>query len=210
MSKLKNVLDSNAEWAKQISDADPGFFEELSRGQAPEVLWIGCADSRVPPTQLMGMVPGEAFVHRNIANVVVHTDTNSLSVLQYAVQVLKVRHVIVCGHYACGGVAAALSTPPSGIIANWLQHIKDVAAAHQDELDAIDDDDARRDRLVELNVRRQVQNVASSHIVQRAWQSGQELSVHGLVYSLKDGLLKDLDICLEGPEQLAPVFRLND
>ena len=209
MSGIPALLENNRRWAQGITEQNPEFFERLARGQSPEVLWIGCADSRVPANQVIGLDPGEVFVHRNIANVVVHSDFNCLSVIEYAVAMLKVRHVIVCGHYGCGGVEAASQNHQLGLIDNWLRHIRDVRNHHETELGAIEDDDARLNRLCELNVVEQVYNVCSTTIVQQAWNRGQALAVHGLIYNLKDGLLKDLDTTLTGPEDLPATFRLD-
>ncbi len=201
MKTLKPLFDQNRAWARKIEQEQPGFFEELSKMQAPDILWIGCADSRVPANQIVALPPGEVFVHRNIANVVVHTDLNCLSVIQYAVEVLKVKHIIVCGHYGCGGVAASMEEVSHGLIDNWLRHIKDVYRLHAAELNAIDDPGARRDRLCELNVIEQVGNVCNTTIVQHAWKNGQELHVHGWMYSLEDGLLRDMGVTATGLEK---------
>lgn len=193
MKSLNHILDKNSAWASAIKKEDPNFFNELAKQQTPEILWIGCADSRVPASQVVGMPPGELFVHRNIANVVVHTDLNCQSVMQYAIEVLKVKHVIVCGHYGCGGVKASLDDTDHGLIDNWLRQIKDVNRLHQDELGQIDTLDVKINRLCELNVVEQVTNVCSSPIVQGAWNDDQELTVHGWIYDLQTGLLKDLN-----------------
>lgn len=198
MKTLKSLFDSNREWAEKIQEEQPGFFEQLSKQQNPEYLWIGCADSRVPANEIINLPPGEVFVHRNIANVVVHTDLNCLSVIQYAVEVLKVKHIIVCGHYGCGGVAASLEDEDHGLIDNWLQHIRDVYRFHAEELDSIEDAVARKDRLCELNVIEQVGNVCSSRTVRDAFKRGQELHVHGWIYRLEDGLLHDLGVMATG------------
>ncbi len=198
MKVLKHLFESNREWAERIEQEQPGFFEQLSKQQNPEYLWIGCADSRVPANEIINLPPGEVFVHRNIANMVVHTDLNCLSVLQYAVAVLKVKHVIVCGHYGCGGVRAAMEDTNHGLIDNWLRHIRDVYRYHREALDAIDEVDARRDRLCELNVMEQVANVCNTTMVRDAWADGQELAVHGWIYRLEDGLLHDLDVTATG------------
>ena len=190
--KLTKIFENNKLWAEKITQADPQFFYKLSQHQNPDYLWIGCADSRVPANQIIDLPPGDVFVHRNIANVIVHTDLNALSVIQYAVEVLKVKHIIVCGHYGCGGVRAAMEDTQHGLIDNWLRHIKDVYRFHEDELDSIDDKEERFHRLCELNVVEQVRNILNTTIVQNAIDNNQELSVHGLVYDLKDGLLKDL------------------
>ena len=193
MSDLAELFERNRAWAAAMVATDPGFFAELAKRQSPEYLWIGCSDSRVPANQIVGLQPGDVFVHRNVANVVVHTDLNCLSVLQYAVDVLGVRHVIVCGHYGCGGVAAALAGTRHGLIDNWLRHVTDVGEKHAAELDSLPAD-RRLDRLCELNVAEQVANVCQTTIVGDAWARGQNLTVHGLVYGLEDGLLRDLGV----------------
>ena len=193
------LLRNNQEWAAGVTERDPLFFEALSRQQSPRYLWIGCSDSRVPANEIVGLKPGELFVHRNVANLVVHTDLNCLSVLQYAVDVLRVCHVIVCGHYGCGGIAAALAGRPLGLIDNWLRHAQDVMQKHQALLAAAADEEARLRRLCELNVIEQVLNVARTTVVQQAWDRGQELAVHGWIYSLRDGLLRDLQMTATGP-----------
>src|SRR4051812_24736271 len=187
---------------------DPGFFSRLEGLQAPELLWIGCSDSRLPPNEIIGRAPGELFVHRNVANVVEHTDVNCLSVLQYAIDVLQVKHVIVCGHYGCGGVRAAMSPQSLGLIDNWLRHIRDVFLWNRDELTAIDDFQQRADRLAELNVEAQVANVCHTTIVQDAWRRGQPVTVHGWIYRLADGLLKDHVAGVASPDQIPPEYRL--
>jgi carbonic anhydrase len=206
MRKLKHLFDKNREWAASIQASNPEFFQNLSRQQSPDYLWIGCSDSRVPATQLVGLAPGELFVHRNVANVVVHTDFNCLSVLQYAVDVLKVEHVIVCGHYGCGGVQAAMSNLRLGLIDNWLRHVQDVWHAHEAQLSGIADEAARLDRLCELNVVEQVLNVGRTTIVQSAWGRGQELSVHGWIYGLGDGLLRDLGLLVTSQAELMAAY----
>jgi carbonic anhydrase len=188
---------------------DPKFFERLLAAQKPELLWIGCSDSRLPPDQVVGRLPGEIFVHRNVGNVVVHTDLNCLSVLQYGIEVLKVQHVIVCGHYGCGGVRAATTPQPLGLIDNWLRHIRDVYMANRAELDRIPDPAARQDRMCELNVAAQVANVCHTTIVQDAWRRGQPLAVHGWIYDLRDGLLRDLDLVVESPDQVPAAYRIR-
>ena len=197
MKDLKKLLDQNRDWAESIKATDPQFFQTLAKQQSPKYLWIGCSDSRVPSTQLVGMVPGEMFVHRNVANVVVHTDFNCLSVMQYAVDVLKVDHIIVCGHHGCGGVKAAMDNLQLGLIDNWLRHVQDVLHKHKSALAAIEDEDKRLDRLCELNVIEQVVNVRRTTIVQEAWERGQELAVHGWIYGLKDGRLRDLGVTID-------------
>lgn len=193
MRTLPHIFEQNREWADKVSQEDPDFFERLAQQQNPEILWIGCSDSRVPANQIINQPPGEVFVHRNIANVVVHTDLNCLSVIQYAVEVLKVKHIIVCGHYGCGGVRAAMGDEQFGLIDNWLMHIKDVARLNQTELDALPDDQ-KFARMCELNVLEQLANVRATTIVQNAWKNGQDLTVHGWIYDVKNGILKDLEI----------------
>jgi carbonic anhydrase len=188
---LDQLFENNRAWARDMVAREPDFFARLSHQQAPEYLWIGCADSRVPANQIIGLMPGEIFVHRNVSNVVVHTDLNCLSVLQFAVDVLRVKHVIVCGHYGCGGVQATLAGSKLGLIDNWLRHVHDVLLKHADALAALNDG-AKLDRLCELNVIEQVANVAQTTVVQDAWERGQKLAIHGWVYGLKDGLVRDL------------------
>ncbi|XOZ32951.1 carbonate dehydratase [Halomonadaceae bacterium KBTZ08] len=198
---LKHLFDNNAQWVQDTLEQDPDFFERLSQQQAPEYLWIGCADSRVPANQVVGLMPGELFVHRNVANVVVHTDLNLLSVLQFAVEVLKVKHVIVCGHYGCGGVKAAYQDAHLGLIDNWLRHIQNVASNHQELLAAQPDEEAATNKLCELNVVAQVANVCRTTVVADAWRGGQELSVHGFIYGLADGRLRDLGLGVRSTEE---------
>jgi carbonic anhydrase len=197
MDDLQELLEKNRQWAEEIKASDPQFFNSLAQQQTPRYLWIGCSDSRVPSTQLVGLKPGDMFVHRNVANVVVHTDFNCLSVLQFAVDVLNVNHVIVCGHYGCGGVKAAMDNLQLGLIDNWLRHVQDVMHTHHEELATIVDDGRRLDRLCELNVSEQVLNVSKTTIVQNAWNRGQELAIHGWIYGISDGLLRDLNISIE-------------
>ncbi len=192
MKTLKHLFDDNLIWAASIKDKDPDFFTRLSKQQSPEYLWIGCSDSRVPANQITNLQPGEVFVHRNIANIVVHTDLNCLSVIQYAVEILKVKHIIVCGHYGCGGVKAALEDHEHGLIDNWLRHIKDVIRFNQSEFDELDHE-KKLDLLCELNVKEQVKNICNTTIVKNAWKQGKELSIHGWIYSIENGILKDLD-----------------
>ncbi len=208
MGKLDALFASNRAWADRVKASDPDFFEKLAAQQTPEYLWIGCADSRVPANQILGLAPGEVFVHRNVANLVVHSDFNCLSVLQYAVDVLKVKHVMVVGHYGCGGVRAAYENADNGLIDNWLRNIKDVQYRFKDRIDQLDDDERRVDLLCELSVASQVENVSHTTIVQNAWQRGQSLAVHGLVYSLRDGLLKDLGCTVESADQVADAYRI--
>lgn len=209
MKLLKDVFEKNAEWAESVLQEDPHFFERLSQQQTPEYLYIGCADSRVPANTVMGLEPGQVFVHRNVANLVVHSDLNVLSVLQYAVEVLRVKHVIICGHYGCGGVTAAMTNDEHGLIDNWLRAIKDVYQRHQDRVDAMETPQERVDLMCELNIAAQVLNVTHTTIVQDAWKRGQELAVHGWIYSLKNGRLKDLDLCISSQEQIAPIYRIR-
>jgi carbonic anhydrase len=192
MRTLPDLFESNRAWSERIRRADPDFFPRLSRQQRPKYLWIGCSDSRVPANQIVDLAPGEVFVHRNIANVVAHSDLNCLSVMQFAVDVLKVEHVIVCGHYGCGGVGAVLEGQRIGLADNWLRHVQDVHAKHAARVAAIADPAARHDRLCELNVIEQVANVCQATIVQDAWARGQKLAIHGWVYGIQDGLLHDL------------------
>ena len=207
MKDLKRLLDQNRSWAESIKANDPDFFQTLAKQQSPTFLWIGCSDSRVPATQLVGMVPGEMFVHRNVANVVDHTDFNCLSVMQYAVDVLKVEHIIVCGHHGCGGVKAAMDNLQLGLIDNWLRHVQDVLHEHEELLSQFPDTGERLDRLCELNVIEQVLNVGRTTIVQSAWQRGQELVVHGWIYGLEDGLLRDLGVTIDNAEGLAAAYQ---
>lgn len=201
MAGLEELFDRNRAWAAEMVERDPAFFTTLAEGQTPRYLWVGCSDSRVPANQIVGLAPGDVFVHRNVANVVVHTDLNFLSVLQYAVDILRVRHVIVCGHYGCGGVTATLAGARHGLIDNWLRHVADVAERHEDELAALPDGE-RLDRLCELNVIGQAENVCETTIVRDAWARGADVTVHGLVYGLHDGLLRDLGISTS--EAVAP------
>ncbi len=190
------LFENNRRWAEEIKSRQPDFFTILSKQQVPAYLWIGCADSRVPANEIVGLMPGEVFVHRNVANIVTHTDFNCLSVIQFAVDVLKVEHVIVTGHYGCGGVVAAMKPDDLGLITNWLRHIRDIYLRHRDEVDAFPTEAERVNRLCELNVREQVRNVCQTTIVQAAWKRGQMLAVHGWIYGLDDGLLRDLNVTL--------------
>jgi carbonic anhydrase len=194
MKTLKKLFDNNKKWAVKIKKAEPDFFTKISEEQNPQYLWIGCSDSRVPANQIVDLPPGEIFVHRNIANLVIHTDLNCLSVIQYAVEVLKVKHIIICGHYGCGGIKAAMENTEHGLIDNWLRHIKDVYRYHQAEIDMIHGETEKINRLTELNVIEQVANICNTTIVQKIRKSKQELSIHGWIYDIKDGTLKDLDI----------------
>lgn len=206
MSMLSHLFDNNRLWARQTCAEDPDFFVKLSHQQSPEYLWIGCSDSRVPANQIVGLLPGELFVHRNVANVVVHTDLNCLSVMQFAVDVLRVKHIIVCGHYGCGGVRAALRNDRLGLIDNWLRHIQDVQQKHRLSLAALPEENTQSHRLCELNVIEQVVNVCQTTVTQEAWERGQVLTVHGWIYSLQDGLLHDLKMTVTRPEELATVY----
>ena len=208
MSSLENLFEKNREWSDSIKTSDPLFFEKLASQQSPEYLWIGCSDSRVPANQIVGLLPGEVFVHRNVANMVVHTDFNCLTVLQYAVDVLKVKHVIIVGHYDCGGVRAAYEGADNGLIDNWLRNIKDVLHNNQARIEAQTGEDAKISLLCELNVMTQVSNVCHTTIAQNAWDRGQPLEVHGWIYSLRDGLLQDLNCSVNGADQIEKVYRV--
>ena len=210
MSKtIEDLLDGNKAWVKETLKTDPDFFSMLSTGQSPQFLWIGCSDSRVPATQITGATPGSIFVQRNIANIVVHTDSNLLSVVNYAVKVLKVKHIIVCGHYGCGGVRAAMSNNKFGFLDNWLLHLKDVYRIHEKQLDGIGQQQDRWDRFVELNVIEQVKNLARVSFVQEEWGSSEFPYIHGWVYSLEDGILKDLDVSVNNNERLEKVYQYS-
>ena len=202
MHPLDPLFKKNREWAEAISRRDPEFFQTLSRQQAPEYLWIGCSDSRVPANEICGLLPGEIFVHRNVANIVVHSDLNCLSVMQYAIDVLKIAHIIICGHYGCGGVRAALADQKFGLIDNWLRHVHDVIDKHRPNLTCIADDGGRVDRLCELNVIQQTINAAHTSIVQAAWERGQALALHGWCYGLDDGLVRQIGIDISSPAEL--------
>jgi len=209
MKTLKYIFESNKEWAEKIAEEEPDFFETLSKTQNPEYLWIGCSDSRVPANEIIGRRPGEVFVHRNIANMVLHADMNCLSVIQYAVEILRVKHIIVCGHYDCGGIRAALEKREHGLIDNWLRHVKDVYRFYKEEIENEPDNEAMCNRLCELNIVEQVSNVCHTTIVQNAWESGQELSVHGWIYSLKDGLLRDLNVTASAISEISAIHRMH-
>ena len=196
MRVLSHLFENNRAWAAEMTRQDPDFFRRLSDQQKPQYLWIGCSDSRVPANQIVGLLPGEMFVHRNVANVVVHTDLNCLSAIQFAVEVLGVGHIIVCGHYGCGGVRAALRDEKFGLIDNWLRHVQDVRWKHARQLDALETQEQRHRLLCELNIIEQVMNVGQTTVVRDAWRRGQKLSVHGWIYDLSDGLLRDLDVCV--------------
>lgn len=210
MSKTyQELFENNRKWAAETNKQNPEILKKSAQGQSPQFLWIGCSDSRVPANQVTGTTPGDVFVHRNIANMVVHTDMSMLSVLDYAVNVLKVKHVIVCGHYGCGGVGAAMGNKSVGLIDNWLRHIKDVYRLHQDEVDAIEDTTERSNRLIELNVQEQVMNLSKTSIVQMAWAQNQPLEVHGMVYDIASGLLKDLDVMTDSTKGMQGFYALN-
>jgi len=205
----KKILDNNVQWVENQLKLDPNYFKDLSKGQNPPLLWIGCSDSRVPANEIIGAKPGEVFVHRNIANMVIHSDMNMLSVLDYAVNALRIKHVIVCGHYGCGGIKAAMGNNSIGIIDNWIRHIKDVYRFSQQELDAIEDENERFNRFVEINVIEQVYGLAKTSIVQSAWKSGQELSLHGWVYGLNSGFVTDLNVNFSSNFDLDDVYQLK-
>lgn len=207
MPTLQHLFDSNRAWAGRIRQQDPDFFINLSRQQFPGYLWIGCSDSRVPANQIVGLLPGELFVHRNIANVVVHTDLNCLSVMQFAVDILKVRHIIVCGHYGCSGVMAALRGDRVGLSDNWLRHVQDVRQKHEALVAGAGGETESAARLSELNVIEQVANVCETTIARDAWERGQELTVHGWIYGIQDGILRDLKVTVAGRRELAPAYR---
>ncbi len=206
---LHHLLENNRAWAERMTAADPQFFQKLVAQQTPHYLWIGCSDSRVPANQIIDLLPGDVFVHRNIANCVIHTDLNCLSVIQYAVEVLKVKHIIVCGHYGCGGIRAAMGDQELGLIDNWLRHLKDIYLQHAATLDAISEENERSDRFAELNVIEQVKHVARTTLVQGAWRRDQELTIHGWIYALHDGLLRDLDVSISSADELESLFRMT-
>ncbi|MDR7210488.1 carbonate dehydratase [Flavobacterium piscis] len=205
----KQILENNKEWVEKSLALDPNFFEDLAKGQTPPLLWIGCSDSRVPANEIIGAKPGEVFVHRNIANMVVHSDMNMLSVLDYAVNVLKVKHVIVCGHYGCGGIKAAMGNQSVGIIDNWIRHIKDEYRLHDKYLNSIEDETERFNAFVEVNAKEQVYNLAKTSIVQGAWKNGQDLTLHGWVYGLNSGFVTDLNVNISSNDELDDVYQLN-
>jgi carbonic anhydrase len=207
VNPLQHLLQNNKKWSERIRAERPNFFPDLAAQQTPEYAWIGCSDSRVSANNIVGLLPGELFVHRNVANQVIHTDLNCLSVLQFAVEYLKVKHIIVCGHYGCGGVIAALDDRRHGLIDNWLRHIQDTANFYGATLEKIPDENEKADKLCELNVIEQVKNVGSTTVVQDAWERGQNLSVHGWIYSLTDGIINDLDVCLENENELKALRR---
>ena len=208
MKTLDLLFENNRKWASQISQANPSFFSGLAQQQSPEFLWIGCSDSRVPANEIIGLLPGELFVHRNVANLVIHTDMNCLSVLQYAVEILKIKHIIVCGHYGCGGVKAALESRPHGLIDNWLRHIRDIHQRRSSDLLRFSTAEEKINRLCELNVMEQVKNVGNTTVIQEAWQRDQMVTVHGWIYAVSDGLLKDLDASISSIGDLARLENL--
>ncbi len=201
------MMRRNRAWAERMREEDPGFFDRLAAQQAPEVLWIGCSDSRVSADQISGLMPGEVFVHRNIANLVIHTDMNCQSVIQFAVEALRVKHIIVCGHYGCGGIKAAMESRDYGLLQNWLRNIKDVCSHHEAEIEGLSGEQARVDRLCELNVQAQVRNLAHTATVQNAWAAGQALHIHGWIYSIRDGLLHDLEVDLSDVAHVPAIYR---
>ncbi len=205
--QLNHLLENNRRWVEETNARDEKFFAQLAAQQNPEYLWIGCSDSRVPANEIIGLLPGEVFVHRNVANVVIHTDLNCLSVIQYAVEVLKVEHILVVGHYGCGGVRAAMDNAELGLIDNWLRHIKDIRERHAATLCEITNQREREDKLCELNVIEQVFNVCHTSIVQNAWKNGQKLAVRGWVYSLEDGLIRDLHVSVSSRDEISEVYR---
>ena len=208
MSSLSKLLENNRRWAAEMTANDPGFFVALSHQQRPKYLWIGCSDSRVPANEIIGLMPGEVFVHRNVGNIVVHTDLNCQSVIQYAVDILHVEDLIVCGHYGCGGVGAVVRNEELGLVDNWLRHIKDVYHRHRAQLEAIADVVERGDRLSEINVAEQAANVCATTVVQNAWRRGQPVTVHGFVYGLRDGLIRDLELRMASAEDIPAVYAL--
>ena len=201
MSSIQHLFENNQKWAEKVKAENPDFFKNLSEQQKPDYLWIGCSDSRVPANELLGMQPGEVFVHRNIANQVVHSDLNCLSVIQYAVEALHVKHIIVCGHIGCGGVKASMEDESHGLIDNWLNHIKNVYRFHKEKLDAIESEEEKVDTLCELNVIEQVANVCNTTVLRNAWDRGENITVHGFIYNLRDGILKDLNVSVTGEDK---------
>jgi len=202
LKKLTQLFENNRQWATQITQSNPEFFKKLAEQQSPEYLWIGCSDSRVPANEIVGLLPGELFVHRNVANLVIHSDMNCLSVIQYAVEVLQVKHIIVCGHYGCGGIRAAIENSPHGLLSNWLSHVRDTYRRRSDKIMCTTDANQRLDRLCELNVIEKVVNVCNTTIVQSAWNKRQQLTIHGWIYGISDGLLNDLGICISSTAEL--------
>ncbi|WP_301360983.1 carbonate dehydratase [Stutzerimonas nitrititolerans] len=209
MNDLEQLFENNARWAEAINKEDPTFFAKLAKQQAPEYLWIGCSDARVPANEIVGLLPGDLFVHRNVANVVLHTDLNCLSVIQFAVDVLKVKHILVTGHYGCGGVRASMRDDQLGLIDGWLRTIRDLYYEHREHISTFSTEEAQVDRMCELNVIQQVANVSHTSIVQNAWHRGQPLEIHGCIYGIKDGIWKDLNVTISGPEQVPAQYRLR-
>ena len=209
MDDIKILFENNLKWASDIKETDSDFFTKLAKQQSPEYLWIGCSDSRVPANQIVGLLPGEIFVHRNVGNVVVHTDLNCLSVIQFAIEILNVKHIIVCGHYDCGGIKAALENQPHGLIDNWLRHIKDVHRFYKHRLDELSDEHAKLDLLCELNVAEQVANVCHTTILQHAWKAGKNVTVHGWIYGINNGIIKDLGISVSSNDGIQSVYKLK-
>ena len=208
MRVLPHLIERNRDWAARQVAADSGYFSRLAKQQKPEILWIGCSDSRVPANQVVDLAPGEVFVHRNIANVVAHSDFNCLSVIEYAVVYLEVKHIIVCGHYGCGGITAATENRQLGLIDNWLRHVRDIRQANQVSLDSLGSESERIDRLCELNVIQQVRNVCHTTVVQSAWERGQSLAVHGWIYGVSNGLINDLDVTVTGADEIDLAYRV--
>lgn len=206
---IKNIFENNKAWVAKRLEQDPNYFENLSKGQNPEILWIGCSDSRVPPNEITRTKPGEIFIHRNIANMIVHSDMNMLSVLDYAVNVLKVKHVVVCGHYECGGVKAAMGRKQNGLVDNWIRHIKDVYRLYEHDLEAIKDEHERFNRFVEVNVIEQVFDLSKTSIIQNAWRDRNEPKLHGFVFDIKTGFLKDLGVHFDSEHQLPEIYRIE-
>lgn len=209
MLYYKDILEKNKQWASEKLKQNPAYFDEMAKGQEPPLLWLGCADSRVPASEIIGAEPGEVFTHRNIANMAIHTDINMLSVLEYAVDALKVRHIIVCGHYGCGGVKAAMGHSTVGFVGKWIRHIKDIYSKYKNELDTIEDEIEKWDRLVELNVQEQVIDLAKTSIVQSAWEEGQFLHIHGWVYDIKSGIAKDLEVSMKDNSKLEDIYQIR-
>ena len=209
MSDVKQLFINNKHWADRIEKEQPGFFTQLSEQQTPEYLWIGCSDSRVPANEIVGLLPGELFVHRNVANLVLHSDMNCLSVLQYAIDILKVKHIMVVGHYGCGGVKAAMNKQRAGFVDNWLRHVKDVYAMHRHDVDSMNDENERLNRLIELNVMEQVRNLCHTSFVQEAWERNQTLTIHGWVYSLRNGRVKDLRVSHACADNIDDIYTMD-
>jgi carbonic anhydrase len=209
MLYYKDILEKNKQWASKKLKQNPAYFDEMAKGQHPPLLWLGCADSRVPASEIIGAEPGEVFTHRNIANMAIHTDINMLSVLEYAVDALKVRHIIVCGHYGCGGVKAAMGHSTVGFVGKWIRHIKDIYSKYKNQLDTITDENDKWDRLVELNVQEQVADLAKTSIVQSAWEEGQFLHIHGWVYDIKSGIAKDLEVSMKDNSNLEDIYQIR-